>query len=111
MGALANPDEKNPLQIVLWMTRAQRSSTFDLSRVYVKGVKGNMAPIAELGRWQETVEDKTIYHRNLEPVVYVTAEMAGRPPVETIMDIRADERTPTQMIPVGPEFPTSSPIP
>ena len=35
----------------------------------------------------QTIEDKTIYHRQLERVVYVTGEMAGRPPVETILDI------------------------
>ena len=111
VGALAAPDERNPLQIVLWMSRAQRSSTFDLSRVYVKGVKGNMASIAELGHWEEAVEDKTIYHRDLEPVVYVTAEMAGRPPVETIMDIRADERPPAQMSPAGPGVSDAAPRP
>jgi multidrug efflux pump subunit AcrB len=102
VGAVAAPDEKNPLQIVLWLPRAKRSSTFDLSQVYVKGARGNMVPIAELGRWRETLEDKTIYHRNLEPVVYVTAEMAGRPPVETIMDIRADETSPAKMSPAKP---------
>lgn len=111
VGTLAAPDEKNPLQIVLWLPRAKRSSTFDLSRVYVKGAKGNMAPVAELGQWQETVEDKTIYHRNLEPVVYVTAEMAGRPPVETIMDIRADERPPSQMSPEGTGVSDATPRP
>ena len=100
-GTLAVPDEREPLQIVLWLPRAQRSGTFNLSRIYVKGVKGNLVPITELGRWQKTIEDKTIYHRNLAPVVYVTAEMAGRPPVETIMDIRADERLPGQMRPEG----------
>ncbi len=109
--ALAAPDEKNPLQIILWLPMAQRSSTFNLSQVYVKGAKGNMAPIAELGRWQETLEDKTIYHRNLEPVVYVTAEMAGRPPVETIMDIRADERPPSLMHPAGTGVSDAAPGP
>ncbi|MBI5593753.1 MAG: efflux RND transporter permease subunit [Deltaproteobacteria bacterium] len=101
VGTLAVPDEKNPLQIIIWLPRAQRSNTFDLSRVYVKGVRGNLVPIAELGRWQTTMEDKTIYHRDLEPVVYVTAEMAGRPPVETIMDIRADNTPPAKMHPAG----------
>jgi multidrug efflux pump subunit AcrB len=101
-GTVAAPDERNPLEVVLWLPRAQRSSPFDLSRVYVKGEKGNLVPIAELGSWEEEIEDKTIFHRNLEPVVYVTAEMAGRPPVETILDIRADERRPAQMEPAGP---------
>ena len=101
-GAIAAPDERNPLQVVLWMPRAERSSVAHLSRIYVKGVKGNMTPIAELGHWEEGLEDKTIYHRNLEPVVYVTAEMAGRPPVETILDIKADERLPEQLSPKRP---------
>ena len=48
-------------------------------------------PLSELGAWRTTIEDKTIYHRQLERVVYVLGEMAGRPPVETILDIRADE--------------------
>jgi multidrug efflux pump subunit AcrB len=101
-GTLAVPDERNSLHIVVWLSRAQRSNTFELSRVYAKGVRGNLVPIAELGHWQETLEDKTIYHRNLDPVVYVTAEMAGRPPVETIMDIRADNTPPAKMLPAGP---------
>ena len=101
-GTVAAPDERDSLHIVVWLPRAKRSDTFALSRVYVKGVRGNLVPIAELGHWQETLEDKTVYHRNLEPVVFVTAEMAGRPPVETIMDIRADSTSPEKMHPAGP---------
>jgi multidrug efflux pump subunit AcrB len=67
----------------------------------VRGTKGNLVPISQLGSWQTAVEDKTIYHRNLERVVYVTAEMAGRPPVETILDIRADQSTPDKLADVG----------
>lgn len=111
VGALAAPDERNPLQIVLWMARARRSSSFDLEQVTVKGVRGNLVSIAELGRWNEEIEDKTIYHRNLDPVVYVTAEMAGRPPVETIMDIRADERSPETMQSGEPGVADSTPRP
>jgi hypothetical protein len=50
-----------------------------------------MVALSELGSWRSAVEDKTIYHRQLERVVYVLGEMAGRPPVETILDIRADQ--------------------
>lgn len=100
-GTVAAPAERNPLPIVLWPMRAERSSTRDLSRIYVRGTKGNLVPISQLGSWQPAVEDKTIYHRNLERVVYVTAEMAGRPPVETILDIRADQSTPGKLANVG----------
>lgn len=100
-GTVAIPTERNPLPVVLWPERTDRSSTADLSRIYVRGQKGNLVPMSQLGSWQQTVENKTIYHRNLERVVYVTAEMAGRPPVETILDIRADQRTPEQLAAAG----------
>jgi multidrug efflux pump subunit AcrB len=96
-GELAVPGERNPLPIVLWTGRADRSSRNALSLLRVRGQKGNLVPISQLGTWHGELESKTIFHRNLERVVYVTAEMAGRPPVETILDVRADQRTETEL--------------
>ncbi len=90
VGAAQIPRERNPVRISLWFPRAERSSLIDLSRIYVKGAGGSLVPLSEVGAWRQTIEDKTIYHRQLKRVVYVLAEMAGRPPVETILDIRAD---------------------
>jgi multidrug efflux pump subunit AcrB len=90
-GAAQIPYERSPVKIVLWFPRAERSSRIDLARIYVKGAAGNLVPLSELGAWRTTLEDKTIYHRQLQRVVYVMGEMAGRPPVETILDLRADE--------------------
>jgi multidrug efflux pump subunit AcrB len=91
VGAAQIPHEHNPVKIVLWFPQAERSSKIDLARIYAKGTGGNLVPLSEVGAWQTTVEDKTIYHRQLQRVVYVLGEMAGRPPVETILDIRADQ--------------------
>jgi len=90
-GAAQIPHERNPVRIALWFPQAERSSQIDLARIYAKGAGGNLVPLSEVGAWQTTVEDKTIYHRQLQRVVYVLGEMAGRPPVETILDIRADQ--------------------
>jgi multidrug efflux pump subunit AcrB len=90
-GAAQIPHERTPVRIALWFPRAERSSTVDLARIYVKGAAGNLVPVSELGRWRTQIEDKSIYHRQLERVVYVLGEMAGRPPVETILDLTADE--------------------
>jgi len=90
-GIAQMPYERSPVRITLWFPRAERSSAPDLSRIYLKGAGGHMVPISELGRWRTQLEDKTIYHRQMERVVYVLGEMAGRPPVETILDLRADE--------------------
>ncbi len=89
-GAAQVPHERAPVRIALWFPRAERSSTVDLARIYAKGAGGNLVPLSEVGAWRTTVEDKTIYHRQLQRVVYVLGETAGRPPVETILDLRAD---------------------
>lgn len=96
-GILDSPRDRSPVPITLWLPRAERSGPPDLARIYVRGLTGARLPLAELGRWERHTEDKTIYHRNLERVVYVLAEMAGRPPVETILDLRADQVTPDQL--------------
>ncbi len=90
-GLLQAPADRAPVRITVWFPRARRSSLADLSQIYVRSASSRMVPLSELGRWKQEEEDRTIYHRQLERVVYVTAEMAGRPPVETILDLRADE--------------------
>ncbi|MBI5594073.1 MAG: efflux RND transporter permease subunit [Deltaproteobacteria bacterium] len=97
-GAIELPGERSPLQMVLWMPRGERSGGDDLTRIFVRGRTGNLVPISELGAWHKTIQDKTIFHRSLEPVVFVTAETAGRPPVETILDIRADQMSPEELL-------------
>ena len=84
--------ERNPLRIVLRLPRPLRSSPADLVRLQVKGQEGQLVPLAELGRWEKTRVDQTIYHKNLERVAYVLAETVGRPPAECIADIWADQK-------------------
>ena len=89
-GVIRVPAERNPLAIELRLPRPVRSSAPDLARLHVKGRAGSLVPLAELGRWASGSVDRTIYHKNLRPVAYVSAEVAGRPPVEAIVDILAD---------------------
>ena len=56
----------------------QRSSPADLAQLRVKGADGALVSLAELGRWQSSRVDQTIYHKNLRRVAYVFAETAGR---------------------------------
>jgi len=92
VGTIQLPAERSPLEIELRLPRPLRSSAVDLSRLHVKGRSGALVPLAELGRWEEARVDKTIYHKNLERVVYVLAETAGRPPAECVVDIQADRK-------------------
>jgi multidrug efflux pump subunit AcrB len=80
------------LRINLRLPRPSRSSLSDLSRLAIKGRAGQPVPLAELGSWQEGRVSQTIYHKNLDRVVYVFGETAGRPPAECIVDLLADRR-------------------
>ena len=45
--------------------------------------------LEEIGSFEEVAADATVYHKNLRPVVYVTGEMAGRPPAEAILSLQS----------------------
>lgn len=85
------PGEVEPLWIELRLARASRSALDDLEEVYVQGEDGQMVQLGALGSFRETIEDKTIYHKNLKRVVYVYAEVAGRPPADAIIDVHWDQ--------------------
>lgn len=93
VGSLRIASEVNPLTIEVRLPRGSRSGPEELKRLYVKGMTGGLVPLAEIGYFEEKIEDKTIYHKNLERVVYVFGEMAGRAPAEAILDIEADRRS------------------
>lgn len=90
VGLLRVPSERHPLKIEIRLPRNVRSSPADLARLYVKGRTGVLVPLAELGRIESSLVDKTIYHKNLRRVVYVLAETAGRPPADVVVDVQAD---------------------
>ncbi len=89
-GTVNVPSERQPLEMIMRLPRAIRSDMFNLSQLHLLGAGGQLVPIAELGQVRQTLVDKTIYHKNLEPVVYVFAETAGRPPADCVVDIQAD---------------------
>ncbi|MFO1005614.1 MAG: efflux RND transporter permease subunit [Planctomycetaceae bacterium] len=82
--------ERHPLRVVLRLPRESRSSPEDLNQIPIQGRDGNQFPLAEIGHWDTTHVSQTIYHKNLQRIVYVFAECAGRPPAECVMDVQAD---------------------
>lgn len=85
--------ERQPLRIVLRLPEPERSSAELLGQIQVKGRSGRLVPLSELGRWEKGRVEQTIYHKNLERVVYVFAECAGRTPAECVVDVLADQTT------------------
>ncbi|HRT04568.1 MAG TPA: efflux RND transporter permease subunit [Kiritimatiellia bacterium] len=84
-GVVHAPHEQNELPIVLRLPREKRSDPERLKTVMVKGRMGQSVPLGELGRFEEDVVDRTIIHKNMERVVFVTAEMAGRGPAYAVL--------------------------
>ena len=76
-GLLHDPLAREPVPLVLRLDRAQRSSLDGLLDVTVQGDQGRLVPLRELVHVTPTVREKFIYHKNLRPVTYVVAEMAG----------------------------------
>jgi multidrug efflux pump subunit AcrB len=71
-GLLHVDAEKEDVPITVRLDRATRS---DLDRMLSLKVRG--VALSELVRQDPVTADKSIYHKNLMPVVYVTADVAG----------------------------------
>jgi multidrug efflux pump subunit AcrB len=88
-GSVHIPTEQNELPIIIQLPRDKRSDVKRLQSIPVKGRTGQFVQIGELGRFEEDVYDKSIMHKNLDRVVYVTAEMAGRGPAYAILSLQS----------------------
>jgi len=86
-GIVHVPGELNELAIYLQLPRTQRSSAEKLKTISVKGREGQMVQLGEIGTFENTTIDRTIFHKNLKRVVYVTAEMAGRGPAYAVLSM------------------------
>ncbi len=89
VGLAHQPAEKEDLPIVLRLSRAERSSVEDLKQIKVMGAGGNLVSLGELVKVVEQTNDKSIYHKNLMPVTYVTGDVAGsvESPVYAILQL------------------------
>ncbi len=82
--------ERQALQILLRLSESERSGADKLLRIEIAGKDGHNVALAELGTFVTLPEDQPIMHKNLERVVFVYAEMAGRAPGEAIIDIMSE---------------------
>lgn len=77
-GLMHLPPEAEDLPIRLRLPLKDRSSIEALNRLRIASSTGELVPLGELGQWKESFRERNIYHKNLMPVVYVTADVAGR---------------------------------
>jgi len=104
-GYLQVPRESSPLPIKLRLPLQERASINDFKRLRVKarpgivqettdqGLDSSAQPLVslgELGSFATQRADRAVHRKDLQPVVYVTAEISGRTPAEVIADVTAD---------------------
>jgi multidrug efflux pump subunit AcrB len=83
------PREKEDVNLVLQLPRSARTSPEELLALRVRSGDANalpepgtggaapLVPLRELVKVEHTLEDKSIYHKNLLPVTYVIGDVAG----------------------------------
>jgi multidrug efflux pump subunit AcrB len=91
-GLTHQQQEKEDVPIFLRLPLPGRSSINDLQGIKVSGQHGNLVPLGELVSLEKGVGEQSIYHKNLMPVVYVTADVAGQveSPVYAILQLNEE---------------------
>ena len=77
-GLMHQARAEEDVPIVVQLPRALRSSLDQLQSLRVQSATGALVPLGTLVHIEEITAPKSIYHKNLMPVVYVTGDVAGR---------------------------------
>ncbi|HEV2349075.1 MAG TPA: efflux RND transporter permease subunit [Terriglobia bacterium] len=92
VGLAHQPGEKEDVDIVAQLPRADRASLTGLGEIRLLSRNGSLVPLSELTHVEKGTIETTIYHKNLKRVVYVTGDVAGREesPVYAIQKLSAE---------------------
>jgi multidrug efflux pump subunit AcrB len=80
-------NEREAVMINLRLPLKERNQLETLKNLMLRDRAGNLVPVGELGEFKVEPEEQIIQHKNLRPVVFVTAECVGRPPGMIILDM------------------------
>ena len=76
-GLLHQDAEKEDVSLTVRLDRAARSDPDQLRNLKITGHNGRQVALGELIHIEKAIQDKSIYHKNLMPVTYVMADIAG----------------------------------
>jgi len=76
-GLLHQDAEKEDVALSVRLDRATRSDVERMQGLKIAARNGGTVALGELVHVKKVIEDKSIYHKNLLPVTYVTADIAG----------------------------------
>ncbi|HQR50875.1 MAG TPA: efflux RND transporter permease subunit [Methylophilaceae bacterium] len=73
-----SPGAKYEVPVRISLPPERLNSLDELLKLRVRARDGALVPLSELVQTDNTVREKTIYHKDLLPVVYVVGDMAGK---------------------------------
>jgi len=100
-GLMHLPKEAEDVPITLRLPLGARTRIADLEELRVPSAAGKLVPLSELGSWEEALVEKSIYHKNLMPVVYVTADVAGHEESPVYPILKLDAALRSMVLPEG----------
>ncbi len=77
VGLLHDGNSREPIPMTVQFTRPDRSSEQALENIHLPGADGSMVSLRELVTIDHETIPRSIYHKNLRRVVYVTGDVAG----------------------------------
>jgi multidrug efflux pump subunit AcrB len=86
-----NTESKFEIPVRITLPAEQQSSLDALLKLRVRSRDGRLVPVSELVEVRDAAREKTIYHKDLLPVVYVVGDMGGQldSPLYGMFDIRS----------------------
>ncbi len=101
VSTVSMPAELELVPIRIQLSERERSTVEDLKDLRVVSTAGQTVPLSALVRVTEQIQDKNIYRKNQQRVVYVTGDVAGEleSPVYAILDMK--ERIENLQLPEG----------
>jgi multidrug efflux pump subunit AcrB len=87
ISTLHQPRAKDPVAIMLRLSKGDRTGLSDMDKVFLSGPQGSQVALSSLVTIVPAEMDKAVHHKNLEPVTYVYAEMGDRSQVYAVIDM------------------------
>ncbi len=86
-GLLHDPKSREDIPIEVRLARADRSRIEDLGMLRLPTLSGGQVALQEVTQLEKSTIDTSVYRKNLQPIVYVTGDLAGEEesPVYAIM--------------------------
>jgi multidrug efflux pump subunit AcrB len=90
-GLLHDPNSRDDVPITVRLSRSNRSGIENLENLKLPTSLGGQIALQEVTNLEQTTIDASVYRKNLQPVVYVTGDVAGgeESPVYAIMKMSA----------------------